>query len=77
MSIKVILFGQIAEITDSHSLELEGITDTDELKQHLQAQYPALANTKYVVAVDKKMITENTSLSSHHTVALLPPFSGG
>jgi sulfur-carrier protein len=32
---------------------------------------------KFVVAVDKKTITENTMLNDHCTVALLPPFSGG
>jgi molybdopterin converting factor small subunit len=43
----------------------------------LNKRYPELAATKYVIAVDKQVITENTVLSKKSMVALLPPFSGG
>jgi molybdopterin synthase sulfur carrier subunit len=76
MSIKVILFGKLSDIAGS-SVFVNNITDTDGLINALYKNYPALANTKYVIAVDKQVITENTSLNNNSTVALLPPFSGG
>jgi len=76
MSIKIILFGKLADIA-GNSVSVTNIADTDRLVDALHKDYPALANTKYVIAVDKQVIKENTILNNNSTVALLPPFSGG
>ncbi len=76
MRVEVLFFGKLVDIAGS-SLVLNNVTSTDELLEQLRLQYPALAAEKYIVAVDKKTITENTSLTDNCTVALLPPFSGG
>ena len=76
MHVEVLFFGKLIEITGS-SLVLEQVTTTDELLQQLRLQYPLLAAEKYIVAVDKKTIATNTTLTDNCTVALLPPFSGG
>jgi molybdopterin converting factor small subunit len=76
MSVQVLFFGKLVEITGA-SVVLEKIHDTDELLQQLRQTYPALATEKYLIAVDKRMITANTVLTNNCTVALLPPFSGG
>lgn len=76
MQLNVIIFGQLKDIMGS-SLSLENIADTDQLVEKLNHLYPALTNKKYVIAVDKRVITTNTSLNNSNTVALLPPFSGG
>ena len=76
MSVKIILFGKLAEIAGS-SVSIDNVTDTDGLINVLHKNYPALSNIKYVIAVDKQVIKENTALSRKSTVALLPPFSGG
>ena len=77
MSINITLFGQIADITGSGSLALKRVADTDEMVAELTLLYPALKQLKYAVAVDKKIIRQNTPLTSDSVVALLPPFSGG
>jgi molybdopterin synthase sulfur carrier subunit len=76
MSIKVILFGKLSDITGT-SVSVNDVADTDGLINALNKSYPALVNTKYVIAVDKQVIKENTSLNNNSIVALLPPFSGG
>jgi len=76
MQIKLIIFGQLRDVL-GESLALDNITDTDDLTTALNKQYPALVGTKYVMAVDKKVITGNSKLTHECTVALLPPFSGG
>ena len=77
MEITLVLFGQLVDITGTTHFSVEGITDTNALMQYLHQQYPALATTKYAIAVDKKIVRENTALHNGTTVALLPPFSGG
>ena len=73
---QILLFGQLADIVGG-SISLNGIDDTDGLKKVLHKKHPALADLKYVIAVDKKIITSNQQLNENNVVALLPPFSGG
>ncbi|HEY0896978.1 MAG TPA: MoaD/ThiS family protein [Sphingobacteriaceae bacterium] len=77
MAIRVILFGQLVEKIGKSDLELEGIRDTDHLEKELHSGFPALGTLSYRIAVEKKLIHENTALKEGMTVALLPPFSGG
>jgi len=76
MSVKIILFGKLAEIA-GNSVSVEEVADTDSLVEALHKEFPAFANTKYLIAVDKQVIKENTGLNKKSIVALLPPFSGG
>ena len=76
MSVKIILFGKLAEIAGG-SVSVDNVADTDDLINALHKDFPALSNTKYVIAVDKQVIKENTVLNKNCMVALLPPFSGG
>ncbi|HEX7904638.1 MAG TPA: MoaD/ThiS family protein [Chitinophagaceae bacterium] len=76
MQVKIIIFGQLTDITGT-SVSLDNVTDTDNLVKTMNKLYPGLADKKYLVAVDKKIIAENSLLKENSTVALLPPFSGG
>ena len=76
MPVNVIIFGQLTDIAGS-SLALENIADTNSLVKKLHILYPALADSKYAIAVNKKVVNENTTLTENSIVALLPPFSGG
>jgi molybdopterin synthase sulfur carrier subunit len=76
MSMHIILFGQLADIA-GNSVFVNNVADTDSLISALHNTYPALAEAKYVVAVNKQVITSNTLLNENSVVALLPPFSGG
>jgi sulfur-carrier protein len=77
MQVKVMIFGQLTDIIRSNTLTLTGTTDTKGLMEDLKKQYPALSQAKYILAVDKQTVTENTILKDGSIVALLPPFSGG
>lgn len=76
MKINIIIFGQLCELL-GENLVLHNIADTNSLKVLLNEKYPELINSKYAVAVNKKLVTENILLNDNCTVALLPPFSGG
>lgn len=77
MQVNIIIFGQLADITGTDNLSLENIKDTAELIESLTNAYPALNTSKFAIAVDKKIVKENTALNNNNTIALLPPFSGG
>ena len=76
MSIHIILFGRLADIA-GNSVFLDDVADTDSLINVLHGKYPALVESKYVIAVNKQVITSNTSINENSVVALLPPYSGG
>ena len=77
MDIKVILFGQLTDIVKESEILLSNVSDTDSVVNALNEAYPALASSKYAIALDKKVIKTNTVLSNGSVIALLPPFSGG
>jgi molybdopterin converting factor small subunit len=77
MQVNIIIFGQLTDITNAAQFSLEDVADTNELTKRLHASYPALGSSRYVMAVDKKIVDENTALTNNVTVALMPPFSGG
>ena len=76
MKLEVLMFGRLADIA-GNSFIVNDVADTDRLISTLHKRYPVLAQTKYVIAVNKQVITSNTLLKEDSVVALLPPFSGG
>jgi len=77
MRINIIFFGQLKDITGSKNLVVEEMDSTDKLILHLNAVYPELINKKYLIAVEKEIISSDTVLNNNDTVALLPPYAGG
>lgn len=77
MEISLLIFGQIAEITGKSAWKISGVKDTNSLIIQLEEEFPTLIKMKYSIAVNKKVIQENTTITDNDTIALLPPFSGG
>jgi molybdopterin converting factor small subunit len=77
MTVNILIFGQLTDIIGNSSMLMENIADTHSLVEAMNSKFPVLNNTKYIVAVDKQVISENTKLNNNNTVALLPAFSGG
>lgn len=74
-TIKIISFGRLKEIVGS-DLELEA-ENSDELLNQLNEKFPELKDLKLRIAVNQKIISENTDLKNNDVVALMPPYSGG
>jgi molybdopterin converting factor small subunit len=77
MQINLLSFGQIGDITGRGTLKIPNVKTTNELTEFLIKAWPQLQSIKYSIAVNKKIIHENTQLRHEDTVAILPPFSGG
>jgi len=77
MAVNIIIFGQLTDITGDQNLIVSDVNDTDQLITKLNKMFPAIAGAKFVIAVNKQVISENSILENNSTIALLPPFSGG
>ncbi|TVR87738.1 MAG: MoaD/ThiS family protein [Saprospirales bacterium] len=77
MSIKIKAFGLIAEKMDAREIRVDQTKTTAELKALLHERYPALEKLDFAIAVDRRIVNDNTPLEPGAEVALLPPFSGG
>ena len=77
MKTEILLFGQLVELIGKDTISIEGCADSTTLLNKLKEQYPVLAVTKFVIAIDKEIVNENKLLEEKNIVALLPPFSGG
>jgi molybdopterin converting factor small subunit len=75
--IEVIFFGQLTDSTGVSSFVIEEVANTDMLINLMKMRYPSLESSKYMVAVNNTMVTENTILTPGSKVAFMPPFSGG
>lgn len=77
MPVKVLIFGQLTDLFGRSEITVVEAADTDALVAELDKAYPGLADSKFAIAVDKKVIDGNTRLQAGDVVALMPPFSGG
>jgi molybdopterin synthase sulfur carrier subunit len=77
MEIEIISFGRIRELIENQSINIEALENTDQVKDYLEQRYPALAGTKYNLALNKKLVQGKSEITGHSTIAIMPPFSGG
>ncbi|WP_156308911.1 MoaD/ThiS family protein [Sphingobacterium endophyticum] len=74
-TIKIISFGRLKEILGS-DFEFDA-ENTNELLNQLNEKFTQLKDLKLRIAVNQKIILENTELKNSDVVALMPPYSGG
>lgn len=77
MSLQILSFGSIIDITGSANFTMPLVADTTALIAALYEKFPVLADKKFIVAINAVTISENTALSAGDSIAILPPFSGG
>lgn len=77
MKIKLLFFGNLAELAQKTKIELTNITNSTELLAYIEFHYPHLMNVKFAIAVNKKISAQEVGFHDGDVVALIPPFSGG
>jgi molybdopterin synthase sulfur carrier subunit len=75
--LKVLIFGQLEDATGTSCATVDKVADTSALVESLCLRYPGLTGKKFMIAIDQKVVKENTSITEGAHIALLPPFSGG
>lgn len=73
----IMVFGQLEDIAGASIISIDEVTDTEQLLNSLFSRFPQLKDKKILIAVDQKIIQENTVINDQSALALLPPFSGG
>lgn len=77
MAIKLLLFGVLTDITQTHELELDAAPDIESLRTEMCSRFPDLAEYQYSVAVNQRIVRDNAQLNDGDEVAFMPPYSGG
>lgn len=77
MKTEVMFFGQLTDITGAPLVQVDDVKDTDTLRAELCTRYPALTGVRFRIAVDNRIINQNTEITEGSKVAFMPPFSGG
>ncbi len=77
MHITIKYFGQIAEVTqkETEQLEVSGVS-VSEVLDILFSKYNDLKNKEFKIAQNQKLVSKDEKLTGAE-IALLPPFSGG
>jgi molybdopterin synthase sulfur carrier subunit len=74
--IKVLYFGPARGITGTDSEEFVA-GDTSSLRSLVLNKYPRMAALPFLLALNSRMLKEETFLKDNDIVAILPPFEGG
>ena len=77
MKIELLFFGQLTDLTGTTVVMLDHMPDTDTLKHHVFDMYPSLQQSKLMIAVNNKLVTENEVIPEGAKIAFMPPYSGG
>jgi molybdopterin synthase sulfur carrier subunit len=77
MKIELLFFGQLTDITGTTVVMLDHMLDMDTLKHHVFEMYPSLQQSKLMIAVNNKLVTENEVIPEGAKIAFMPPYSGG
>lgn len=76
-NVTIQLFGVLSELTNQTVFSLEHVNNTNEIIRKLETDFPSITKHKYIIAVNNKVIKENTSLNNSDKIAIMPPYSGG
>lgn len=77
MSIKVLFFGNTAQIVGERALTFDDAATTGQLLEHLKAAHPALASARLLVSVNQEYAAADSMLKDGDEVAVFSPVSGG
>lgn len=77
MKVEVHFFGHLKELIGQDFILIEDIHSTNDLLQQLNELYPSLKEKTFIVAVNNKIVNQNSNLFNENIIAIMPPFSGG
>lgn len=74
----VLCFGIAKDITGQSIIELENITNVQQLRDVIETNYPAFKDIKKcMIAVNEEYADDDQDLNSNDAIAIIPPVSGG
>ena len=79
MKINILYFGLVAEAIKctTEQLVLNATMTVEQVNKELIQKHSTLENLSYQIAVNKKLVSRETTITTDCEIALLPPFAGG
>ncbi len=74
--VKVLYFGEARDVA-GRSEEMLITTDTASLRKQLTEKYPAMRSIPFRMALNRRLLNEESMLNKNDIIAILPPFQGG
>jgi len=75
--IKVKAFGKLAEIIGQEEFYIQKQDKIGSVRQNLILDFIELKDISFQVAMNHKIVSDDSSMEECKELALLPPFSGG
>jgi molybdopterin synthase sulfur carrier subunit len=75
--IEIRFFGQLTDIVKTEKVLIEGVSDTDMVMKKMLEMFPELTSSTFKLALNNKLVIENTAVAENSVIAFMPPFSGG
>jgi sulfur-carrier protein len=77
MSVRILFFGRLKDVTGKESIIFDSIEDIDSVRRNLSDSFPDMSNEIFAVALNQEIVNGNKQISDGDEVALLPPIAGG
>lgn len=79
MALQMKYFGMVAQTLGrtEEQRAVDGLADTEALRQRLIEECPDLADIPFKIAVDNTLAQTPMTLNDDMEIALLPPYAGG
>lgn len=77
MEIKVLLYGNLAQMAGVSEMILTDVNDSVAVIELMHKKFPEFKNSKYAIALNKQIVNDKRDLCEGDELVFLPPFSGG
>jgi len=77
MTVKVLFFGVLAEVTGTNCKHFNEVKSVNDLKRMIYDEYPEVVHYDFRISVNNELIDDDQVLNNGDELALMPPFAGG
>lgn len=77
MTVKVLFFGVLAEVTGSVCRHYSDVFSISVLMGQIHDEFPEIVHYDFRISLNNELIDDEPALNDGDEVALMPPFAGG
>lgn len=77
MTVKVLFFGVLAEVTGTSCRHYSDARSIDDLRIMIVDDFPEIVHYNFRISVNNEITDKGRQLIDRDEIALLPPFAGG
>ena len=77
MTVKVLFFGVLAEVTGTICKHYNDVKSVNDLRREIYDEFPEVEHYDFRISVNNELIDDDQTLNNGDELALMPPFAGG